>query len=579
MTRYYNSEKNVQILIALLKKYGIKKVIASPGTTNISLIGSIQNDPWFEIYSSVDERSAAYIACGLAAESGEPVVLSCTGATASRNYISGLTEAFYRKLPILAVTSTQHTGRIGNNIPQVIDRSQIQKDIAKLSIELPMIHTDEDRWAAELNINKALTELRDNSGGPVHINLTTTYSMDFSVKNLPEVRVIKKFTYGNILPEITGKKVGIFVGAHKKWENELLEAVDEFCSKYNGVVFCDHTSNYKGRFQINASLICSQPQKSKIFDDLEIIVDIGDISGAYISLFSKQIWRVNRDGKIRDTYKKLTNVFEMTEKDFFEYYNTQRNNERENSYFIECQNEYENLLRKVPELPFSNVWIAQNSVGLLPKKSVLHLGILNTLRSWNFFKISNDILCYSNTGGFGIDGITSSLVGASLVNKDKLYFGVLGDLAFFYDLNVLGNHHIGNNIRIILINNGRGTEFRNYNHNAAQFGEQADKFMAAAGHFGNKSKNLVRNFVQNLGFEYISAENKKEYLDKVRYFFNEEKYEKPIIFEIFTDSTDESNAIKIMNNLEITTKGKIKRVLKKVLGRDKIEKLKKYIRK
>ena len=442
-----------------------------------------------------------------------------------------------------------------------------------------MIHTDEDRWAAELNINKALIELRDNGGGPVHINLTTTYSMDFSVKNLPEVRVIKKFTYGDILPEITGKKVGIFVGAHKKWENELLEAVDEFCSKYNGVVFCDHTSNYKGRFQINASLICSQPQKSKIFDDLEIIVDIGDISGAYISLFSKQIWRVNRDGKIRDAYKKLTNVFEMTEKDFFEYYNKKRNDERENFYLIECQNEYENLLKKVPELPFSNVWIAQNSVELLPKKSVLHLGILNTLRSWNFFKISNDILCYSNTGGFGIDGITSSLVGASLVNKDKLYFGVLGDLAFFYDLNVLGNHHIGNNIRIILINNGRGTEFRNYNHNASQFGEQADKFMAAAGHFGNKSKNLVRNFVQNLGFEYISAENKKEYLDKVRYFFNEEKYEKPIIFEIFTDSTDESNAIKIMNNLEITTKGKIKRVLKKVLGRDKIEKLKKYIRK
>ena len=130
MEKYYNSEKNVQILIVLLKAYGIKKVIASPGTTNISFIGSIQNDPWFEIYSSVDERSAAYIACGLAAESGEPVVLSCTGATASRNYISGLTEAFYRKLPILAVTSIQHIGRVGNNVPQVIDRSQIQKDIA-----------------------------------------------------------------------------------------------------------------------------------------------------------------------------------------------------------------------------------------------------------------------------------------------------------------------------------------------------------------------------------------------------------------------------------------------------------------
>lgn len=579
MEKYYNSEKNVQILIVLLKAYGIKKVIASPGTTNISFIGSIQNDPWFEIYSSVDERSAAYIACGLAAESGEPVVLSCTGATASRNYISGLTEAFYRKLPILAVTSIQHIGRVGNNVPQVIDRSQIQKDIAKLSIQLPMIYCEEDRWATELNINKALIKLRDNGGGPVHINLVTTYSMDFSVKSLPKVKVIKKFTYRDKLPDITGNKVGIFVGAHKEWSSKLIDLVDKFCSRYNGVVFCDHTSNYKGKYYVNGSLICSQPQRSKIFDGLDILIDIGDISGAYMGISSKQVWRVNRDGEIRDTYKRLTNVFEMKEEDFFEYYVQEKNNEDKDSYLKECQLEYERLLKKIPELPFSNVWIAQNSVKLLPKGSVLHLGILNTLRAWNFFEIPRDVLGYSNTGGFGIDGITSSLVGASLSNKEKLYFGVLGDLAFFYDLNVLGNHHLGNNIRIMLINNGRGTEFRNYNHNAAQFGEEADKFMAAAGHFGNKSKNLVRNFVQDLGFEYITAKNKIEYLEKANYFFNKEKYEKPVIFEIFTDSLDESNALMIMRNLDVTTKGRIKKVLKKVLGENRIEKLKKYMKK
>ena len=60
--KYYTSERNVQIVIALLKAHGIKRVIASPGTTNMTFIGSIQNDSWFEIYSSVDERSAAYLA-------------------------------------------------------------------------------------------------------------------------------------------------------------------------------------------------------------------------------------------------------------------------------------------------------------------------------------------------------------------------------------------------------------------------------------------------------------------------------------------------------------------------------------
>ena len=94
MRKYYTIERNVQIVIALLKAHGIRKVVASPGTTNMTFIGSIQQDPFFQIWSSVDERSAAYIACGLAAESGEPVVISCTGATASRNYMPGLTEAY-----------------------------------------------------------------------------------------------------------------------------------------------------------------------------------------------------------------------------------------------------------------------------------------------------------------------------------------------------------------------------------------------------------------------------------------------------------------------------------------------------
>lgn len=185
MNTFYTSEVNTQMLIYLMKKHGVKKVVASPGTTNICFVASLQQDDFFEIYSSVDERSAAYMACGLAAECGEPVALSCTGATASRNYIPGLTEAFYRKLPVLAVTSTQHTGRIGQHVAQVIDRSNPLNDIVLTSVNIPTIHDEEDRWGYGIMLNKALLELTHRGGGPVHINLTTTYSDDFSVKRLP----------------------------------------------------------------------------------------------------------------------------------------------------------------------------------------------------------------------------------------------------------------------------------------------------------------------------------------------------------------------------------------------------------
>ena len=176
MENLYTNEKHTQILIALLKAHGIKKVVASPGATNICFIASVQHDPYFEIYSSVDERSAAYMACGLSAESGEPVALSCTGATASRNYIPALTEAFYRKLPILAITSTQRMDRIGHNIPQVIDRRVPLNDTVKMSVQVSEINNEEDKWACEIAINKAILELKHHGGGPVHINLVTNYS-------------------------------------------------------------------------------------------------------------------------------------------------------------------------------------------------------------------------------------------------------------------------------------------------------------------------------------------------------------------------------------------------------------------
>ena len=144
MKTYYSDEKNTQVIIALLKEHGIRKVVASPGATNVSMVASMQSDPYFEMYSSVDERSAAYMACGLAAETGEPVVISCTQATASRNYLPGLTEAYYRKLPVLAITSSRVISKVGHLAAQVIDRSVIPNDVAKLSVTLPIVKDKED---------------------------------------------------------------------------------------------------------------------------------------------------------------------------------------------------------------------------------------------------------------------------------------------------------------------------------------------------------------------------------------------------------------------------------------------------
>lgn len=551
MKTYYTNEKNVQIVISLLKEYAIKKVIVSPGTTNITFVASIQQDPFFEMYSAADERSAAYIACGLAAESGEPVVLSCTGATASRNYIPGLTEAFYRKLPIVAITACHRSVEVGQNIAQVLDRTQIQKDIAKCSVLVPIIFDNNDEWNCILKVNKALTELKRHGGGPVHINLESIFSKDYSVKFLPKVRKITYINRDDDFPSISKGRIAVYCSSHQRWSDEDIDAVDRFCTTNNAVVLCDHTSNYKGKYRVLSSLIFSQAHQSELVN-LDLLIHIGSISGDYYSsirINAKEVWRVNEDGEIRDTFRKLTHVFEMPEKCFFLRY-CDNNKISSSSAIYAYSEEYKRIKDNIPDMPFSNIYMANMLAPLLPKNSVLHLGILNSLRSWNFFEIDKSILSYSNVGGFGIDGDMSSLIGASLANPDKLFYGVFGDLAFFYDMNSLGNHNIRNNVRILLINNGRGTEFRNYSHDASRFGDDADLYIAAAGHYGNKSPQLIKHYATDLGFEYISASTKEEFVSCYQRFVSDKMETRSIIFECFTETEDENRALWLINHID-----------------------------
>lgn len=565
--KYYTNERSQQIVIALLKAHGIRKVVASPGTTNITLVASMQQDPYFEMYSSVDERSAAYIACGLAAESGEPVVLSCTGATASRNYMPGLTEAYYRKLPVIAITATQGNHKVGHHIAQVIDRRSIPNDIALLSVDVPVSKDADSEWNCNILVNKALLECRRHGGGPVHINLATTYSRDFSVKELPQARMIRRVMPADVFPEVPKGRVAVFVGAHRKFTDTETQVLDAFCATYDAVVFVDHTSGYKGKYRVPVSILTSQEKDYCTLTSMDLLIHIGEVSGGYIGMRPRAVWRVNPDGELRDSYRQLTCVFEMEESAFFSHYANQSVVAR-HDYLDSCWTALKSTWAKVPAetLPFSNVWIASQTSQRIPAGSVLFLGILNTLRTWNYFDIPNTVYGYANTGGFGIDGYISSMIGASLVHPDKLYFCVAGDLAFFYDMNVLGNRHVGRNVRILLVNNGKGTEFRNYMHPGAAFGEEADKFIAAAGHYGNKSHLLVRHYAEDLGYEYLSANTKEEYLQNLERFLTPEITDRPMLFEVFTNNEDESEAIRMMNTLNVSASGMAKELTKAVLG-------------
>lgn len=567
MNTSYSAEKSIQILIALLKHHGIRKIITSPGTTNMMLNASLMYDGGFEMYSSDDERSAAYMACGLSEESKEPVMLTCTGATASRNYMPGLTEAYYRKLPILVVTGTQDVRRMGNLYDQVTDRTVQPKDIVTYSTYIPFVKDELDEKNAALRINQAISALTLNGGGPAHINLETYYTRDLSVKELPKVTPIKRIDVESEFPSLPNGKIAIFIGSHKRFSDVEISAIDAFCSNHDAVVFCDHCSNYKGKYrQIDALL---KLQSAPCLNDIRLLIHFGEISGDHFSMGgnAKEVWRISKDGQLRDRYGKLTYVFDMAETIFFEHYKLE-NSCKSGMFLDECQKDYERLYNNIPELPLSNIWMAKQLHDKLPKNSCIHFGILTSLRSWNFFEISNSINSMCNVGGFGTDGMISSLLGASLCNPDKLYFGVVGDLAFFYDMNALGNRHLGKNIRLMLVNNGKGCEFTHFMNPGHIFKEDVNPYIAAAGHFGNQSPTLVRDYARNLGMKYLTASTKEEFLANMDEFLNPQ-ISSSYIFEIFTHDYDENEALRLISGHGTSDEVKeaLKDNLKKVVGK------------
>jgi 2-succinyl-5-enolpyruvyl-6-hydroxy-3-cyclohexene-1-carboxylate synthase len=542
----YTDDRNAQIVLALLKKYNIRKIVVSPGTKNVPIAMSVQRDPFFEVYSVVDERSAAYFATGLVFESGEPVVISCTGSTASRNYLSALTEAYYRGLPVIALTSQHYFNDYDNFAPQTINRTFSQHDVKRISVNLPIIKNFEDEATCILSANKALTMATKRGCGPVHINLINE-SFTFNTPNLPDVTKIDYYQTETLLcddyisqlkNQLYGKKIGLLIGAHRRFSKKEINTIEAFLDTYDAVVFYDIASSYHGKNKVLLS-VASGLRKIDIKPD--IVIDIGSVTPVYSAsnlLQGVEFWRISEDGEFHQRFSgNLKKQFDCCEYIFFDMLTDKQNKPIESKYYHTILESMGKVI--VPELPFSNIFVSSQFAQKLPENCSFHAGASESLSNMNFFALKESIYSGANVGMLGIDGSISTLVGQSMVYKNKLYFGLVGDLTFFYDMNILGNRHIQKNIRLMLVNNGLGVRFRVTPFIEEIFGDETDAFIAACGHNGS-----AEGWARSMGFEYMTAKNKKEFLKRIDKFCSPDinKFDKPVLFEVFTTVRDEQDA-------------------------------------
>ena len=532
--------ENARIVISLLKSHNIKHVVLSPGGSNIPIVQGIQSDPYFKCYSVVDERSAMYVAIGIYLQTGEIVATSCTSAQATRNYVPGLTEAFYKHVPILAITMSKHPRYLGQEYMQCPVQTSLPVDAVKKSYNLPIINNDNDRLLCIRIVNEAILELTHHSLGPVQLNIealdSETWVLD-KEQVIEPVRVINRY---NTVSELglSGKKIMLLIGEHMPFSDRLKQSIESFCECYDVVVYTTHLSNYEGKYAVNG-VRCLSGATDNYFNEFlkpDIIISIGGVTGDYtffnritrISEKEIEVWRVSSDGNIIDTYGNLTTVYEMKEEDFFE---SSIGESCCNHQFYASWEKSDSDLNGL-DFPFSNIYAAQQLHSLIPKSSNLNFAILNSFRSWLYFDVHPSVNCFCNVGAFGIDGCMSTMLGQSFTTDNECFL-VTGDLAFYYDINSLAIRHIKNNVHILLVNNNGGAEFK---LGKLQNEVDVSSYISADDHFKNAEHWAIAN-----GFEYLQASTKEEFLSLLDKFVS--KNEKPIVFEIFTSSQDEKNAL------------------------------------
>lgn len=530
----FENIENIHITVSLLKENKIRDLVISPGGTNIPLIRAVQDDAFFHCYSVVDERSAAYFAIGIYLQKKVPVALICTSAQATRNYIPGLTEAFYKRVPVLAITMEKHPRFKYQEYMQAPDQTSLPKDCVKKSFEMPFISDINDMYHSIRIANQAILELSRDVYGPVQLCIPW---LDFPLKEVtPVIRCIERYECKEIKKEcLSDKKILILIGEHLPFTEDEKEAINKFCEVTNSVIYTNHLSNFHNRFSLEANLLLS----TITIDELNVIkpdimISLGGQIGDYpfYLAFSKNTlndlehWRVCQDGEVVDTYDKLTRVYQGDLIEFF----SNVNSENSDYSFFELWKEMVDSKSTDLQVPFSNVSIAQFLHKKMPKDSIIQFSILNSLRVWNLFELDHTIECYSNVGAFGIDGGMSTLIGQSIAT-DKLAFMIVGDLAFFYDMNCLGIRHIKNNVRVLLINNNGGIEFKLHGEDK----QEQDRFISAANYHGT-----AKGWTESCGFVYLSAYTMDEFKEQASYFI--QPSDKPILLEAFVSDDDESKA-------------------------------------
>ena len=535
-----------QSIIQILLAKEITNIIISPGSRNAPLTIGFASNPAFQCYSIADERSAAFFALGIAQQTLKPTVLVCTSGSALLNYYPAFSEAFYSQIPLIVISADRPQSKIDIGDGQTIRQENVYANHSLYNANLLEAVSEEN----DLKINEAINTAIDKKG-PVHINapfeeplyetvseLSVNSTVFASAKIIQEIKSQELQEYATLWNKATRKLILIGVNDPESISNKTIEA---FATDESVAVMTETTSNVHHSSFVNNIDTIITPFATDDFEAFqpEILITFGGMVvskriKAFLRKYQpKHHWHIDTL-RAYDTFGCLTKHFEVTPNTFFKTF-LPLTRRIESDYFSKM-NAVKTLRKEkhdiyLSKIPFSDFKVFEKVIGTLPQNSQFQISNSSAIRYAQLIPIDPSIEVYCNRGTSGIDGSTSTAIGAAVSNA-KLTVFITGDIGFLYDSNALWNNYIPKNFKIILINNGGGGIFR-----ILPGHDETPVFNT----FFETSHNLTAEHLAKMyGLDYVVANDELTLVKGLNSIYSQN--DKPCILEVFTP-TLENNTI------------------------------------
>ena len=536
-----------QSIIEICLAKGVTNIVISPGSRNAPLIIGFVNNPKFTCYSIADERSAAFFALGIAQQIKKPVAVICTSGSALLNYYPAFAEAFYSQIPLIVISADRPLDKIDIGDGQTIRQENVFENHSLYNANLVEGASSEN----DSKINQAINEAISKKG-PVHINApfeeplyetvselsvtvnTYAYANDYSV-----VSTENWFEFASIWN--TSKKKLILVGVNEPNAIDI-SIVDFLANDTSVVVMTETTSNLHHPSFINNIDTIITPFSSNDFEVFqpEILITFGGmvvskrIKAALRKYKPKHHWHID-SLRAYNTFGCLTKHFETDPNTFFEaFIPFLQPIESDYSDIFDAINTIRNEKHKayLSKIPFTDFKVFEKVIQSLPINSHLQISNSSAIRYAQLIAIHPSIEVYCNRGTSGIDGSTSTAIGAAVANEKQTVL-ITGDISFLYDSNALWNNYIPKNLKIVLINNGGGGIFRILPGH--------DETPVFNTFFETSHCLTAEHLAKMYGFEYAIASDETNLNTELEQMYAQNN--KPYILEVFTPTRDNDSVL------------------------------------